>query len=63
MSYIVWVHVENDDEADSAPQKAWWSINQFATLKQAIEEAEDICSQHFARTGVEPQRLDDDSDE
>jgi len=60
MTYHVVLQVWDEDDASSDPLVAAWSINHFHALEEAVEEAEDICSQHYARTGVEPQRLDGD---
>jgi len=63
MTYHVVIQVFDEDDASSDPLKGAWSINHFHTQEEAIDEAEDICSQHYARTGVEPQRLDGPDEE
>lgn len=57
MTFHVVIQVIDEDDASSDPLRAAWSVNHFHSEKEAIEEAEDICSQHYARTGVEPSQL------
>jgi hypothetical protein len=61
MSYTVWIKVESDEDADGWAK--WWSVDHFASRREAIEHAEDMCAQHYSRTGVEPQAMDDDAKE
>ena len=58
VTYTVWIKVENDDEVPI--DEAWWSVDHFASREEAIEHANEIAAQEYARTGVEPQRLDGD---
>ena len=56
MSYAVWIVVENEDTGEMR----WWSIDHHHTAAEAIEHAEDMGAQEYARTGLEPQALDYD---
>lgn len=56
MTYTVWIKVENDDVGPGRDE-AWWSVSTWERAGEAIDEAEEICAQYIARTGVVPQRL------
>lgn len=60
MTYTVWIKVENDGGQPGDNDEAWWSVDHFPTRKEAMEHADEIAAQEYARTGIEPQQLEDE---
>ena len=63
MSYTVWLKVENDDDADSAPDVAWWSVLTVEGIDRAgAIEAGCTVADALANAGYSPEMLDTDGE-
>jgi len=52
--YTVWIVLENN-----LGEMRWWSVDHFDALNDAWEHVTEMAAQEFARTGIEPQLLDE----